>query len=53
MNIRLTDFAYRIPPSIWVFAGAGLNVLLFSVLITSYRLLMTAMTNPLDVLKDV
>lgn len=52
MNIWLADFAYRITPSIWMFAGAGLSVFLIAILITSYHALKAAMTNPVDVLRD-
>lgn len=52
MNIWLADFAYRITPSIWIFAFAGLSTLLVAILITSYHALKAAMTNPVEVLKD-
>lgn len=52
MNIWLADFAYRITPSIWIFAFAGLSTLLVAILITSYHSLKAAMTNPVDVLRD-
>lgn len=52
MGIWLADFAYRITPSIWVFAGAGLSVFLVAILITGYHSLKAAMTNPVDVLRD-
>lgn len=52
MNIWLTDFAYRITPSVWIFAFAGLSTLLVAILITSYHALKAAMMNPVDVLRD-
>lgn len=52
MNIWLADFAYRITPSIGIFAGAGLGVFLVAILITSYHSFKAAMTNPIEVLKD-
>jgi putative ABC transport system permease protein len=52
MNIWLADFAYRIKPSIWIFAFAGLSTLLVAILITSYHSLRAATTNPVDVLRD-
>jgi putative ABC transport system permease protein len=52
MNIWLADFAYRITPSVWIFAFAGLSTLLVAMAITSYHSMKAAMTNPVDVLKD-
>ena len=52
MKIWLADFAYRITPSIWIFAFAGFSTLLVAILITSYHSLKAAMTNPVDVLRD-
>lgn len=52
MRLWLADFAYRITPSAWIFALAGLSTLLVAVLITSYHSLKAAMTNPVDVLRD-
>jgi putative ABC transport system permease protein len=52
MNIWLADFAYRITPSIGIFAGAGLGVFLVAILITSYHSIKAAMTNPIEVLRD-
>ncbi len=52
MEKWLADFAYRITPSIWIFAVAGLSTLLVAILITSYHSLKAAMTNPVIVLKD-
>ncbi len=52
MNIWLADFAYRITPSIWIFAFAGLCTLVVAILITSYHSLKAAATNPVDVLRD-
>lgn len=52
MNIWLEDFAYRITPSIWIFAFAGLSTLLVAIGITSYHSVKAALTNPVDVLKD-
>lgn len=52
MNIWLADFAYRITPSVWIFAFAGLSTLLVAIAITSYHSMKAAMTNPVEVLKD-
>lgn len=52
MNNWLQDFAYRITPSIWIFAGVGLGTLLIAMLITSYHSVKAALTNPVKVLKD-
>lgn len=52
MTIWLSDFAYRITPSIWIFAVAGLSTLVVAILITSYHSVKAAMTNPVDVLRD-
>lgn len=52
MNVWLDDFAYRITPSVWIFAFAGLGTLFIALLITSYHSLKAAMTNPVDVLRD-
>ncbi|MDQ2657052.1 MAG: ABC transporter permease, partial [Bacteroidota bacterium] len=52
MDKWLADFAYRIKPSIWIFAFAGLCTLLIAIIITSYHSLKAAMTNPVKVLKD-
>ncbi|HEX8038997.1 MAG TPA: ABC transporter permease [Chryseosolibacter sp.] len=52
MNKWLEDFAYRITPSAWIFAVAGLSTLFVAMLITSYHSMKAAMTNPVDVLRD-
>jgi putative ABC transport system permease protein len=52
MNLWLADFAYRITPSIWIFAFAGLSTLFVAILITGYHSVKAAMTNPVDVLRD-
>ncbi len=52
MQKWLQDFAYRITPSIWVFAIVGMGTLLIAMMITSYHSMKAAMTNPVDVLKD-
>jgi putative ABC transport system permease protein len=48
----LQDFAYRITPSIWIFAIAGFGTLIIAILITSYHSVRAALTNPEDVLRD-
>lgn len=52
MQKWLSDFAYRITPSLWIFAVTGLSTLLVAILITSYHSVKAALTNPVDVLKD-
>jgi putative ABC transport system permease protein len=52
MQTWLQDFAYRITPSLWIFAMVGMGTLLIAMLITSYHSMKAAMTNPVDVLKD-
>jgi putative ABC transport system permease protein len=52
MQKWLSDFAYRITPSIWIFAMTGLCTLAIAILITSYHSMKAALTNPVDVLKD-
>ena len=52
MQQWLSDFAYRITPSLWIFAVTGLGTLLVAMLITSYHSVKAALTNPVEVLKD-
>lgn len=52
MQQWLSDFAYRITPSLWIFAITGLSTLVVAMLITSYHSMKAALTNPVDVLKD-
>ncbi len=52
MHLWLQDFAYRVTPSIMIFALAGLGTMVLSVLITSYHSVKAALTNPVDVLRD-
>lgn len=52
MSNWLEDFAYRITPSVWIFAFAGLSTLFVALAITSYHSVKAALTNPVDVLKD-
>jgi putative ABC transport system permease protein len=52
MEKWLSDFAYRITPSGWIFAITGLSTLLVAILITSYHSMKAALTNPVEVLKD-
>ncbi len=52
MQNWLQDFAYRITPSIWIFAMVGLGILFIAFLITGYHSVKAAMTNPVEVLKD-
>lgn len=52
MNQWLGTFAYRINPSPWLFAAVGLGTLAIAVGITSYHAVKSALTNPVDVLKD-
>lgn len=52
MKIWLADFAYRITPSVWVFALAGMSTLVVAIAITGYHSLRAATMNPVDVLRD-
>jgi putative ABC transport system permease protein len=52
MQHWLQDFAYRITPSLWIFAIVGIGTLFTAMMITSYHSMKAAMTNPVDVLKD-
>jgi len=52
MHHWLQDFAYRITPSLWIFAVAGLGTLSIAILITSYHSVKAALTNPVEVLRD-
>ncbi|MCW5912040.1 MAG: ABC transporter permease [Cyclobacteriaceae bacterium] len=52
MQKWLSDFAYRITPSAWVFVLTGVSTLLVAILITSYHSVKAALTNPVEVLKD-
>ena len=52
MHQWLQDFAYRVTPSIPVFAWAGIGTLILATLITSYHSVKAALTNPVEVLRD-
>jgi putative ABC transport system permease protein len=52
MQQWLSDFTYKITPSLWIFAATGLSTLLIAMLITSYHSVKAALTNPVEVLKD-
>lgn len=52
MQKWLSDFSYRITPSLWIFAITGMSTLLVAILITSYHSMKAALTNPVEVLKD-
>ncbi len=52
MQKWLQDFAYRITPSLWIFAMVGMGTLVIAIMITSYHSMKAALTNPVDVLKD-
>ena len=52
MQQWLQDFAYRVPISLWVFAGVGIGTLVTAALITSYHSVKAALTNPVVVLRD-
>ncbi|HEY3429141.1 MAG TPA: ABC transporter permease [Cyclobacteriaceae bacterium] len=52
MQQWLSDFAYRITPSFWIYIVTGVSTLLVAMLITSYHSMKAALTNPVDVLKD-
>jgi len=51
MNKWLQDFAYRIPLSWWIFAGAGSLMLLVAIMIVSFQVLRAAKVNPVLILK--
>jgi putative ABC transport system permease protein len=51
MNRWLQNFAYRTNTSWWIFALAGLFVILIAILTTSYQAVKTAMKNPVEVLR--
>ncbi len=48
----LQDFAYRIPVSWWIYAGAGVITFLLAFLTMAYQSLMAARSNPVDALKS-
>lgn len=52
MQKWLQDFAYRITPSLTIFAAVGAGTLIIAMLITSYHSMKAALTNPVEVLKD-
>jgi putative ABC transport system permease protein len=52
MQQWLSDFAYRITPSLWIFIATGLGTLFIAMTITSYHSMKAALTNPVEVLKD-
>jgi len=52
MDHWLRDFPYRITPSPWIFAGAGIGTLLMAILITSFHAIKASLLNPVTVLKD-
>jgi ABC-type antimicrobial peptide transport system permease subunit len=51
MNSWLHDFAYRIPLSWWIFAGAGAAVAVVAMLTVSYQAVRAAMANPVQSLR--
>jgi putative ABC transport system permease protein len=51
MNKWLEDFAYRISLSWWMFAAAGIIVLLVALLTVSFRAIKAAITNPVKSLR--
>lgn len=52
MNKWLESFAYKIQPSVWIFAMAGVGTFAVAILITSYHSIKAARRNPVEVLKD-
>jgi len=52
MNSWLHDFAYRIPLSAWIFAGAGGAVAVVAMLTVSYQAVRAAMANPVNSLRS-
>ncbi|MEQ9440334.1 MAG: ABC transporter permease [Cyclobacteriaceae bacterium] len=51
MRQWLTDFAYRIDMSGWMFVGAGLGALLIAWLAVSYQSIKASLANPVDALR--
>jgi len=51
MQLWLQDFAYRIPIQWWVFALAGIAVLLIALLTVSYQAVKAAIANPVKSLR--
>ncbi len=52
MNNWLESFAYKIQPSAWIFAMAGIGTFAVAIIITSYHAIKAATQNPVEVLKD-
>lgn len=52
VQIWLSDFAYRTPINIWVFALAGISALVFSWGTVGFQSLKSAQTNPIEGLKN-
>jgi putative ABC transport system permease protein len=48
----LEDYAYRIPVSWWIYAGAGVITFLLAFLTMAYQSLMAARSNPVEALKS-
>jgi putative ABC transport system permease protein len=51
MHAWLQDFAYRINISIWVFAGAGITVILIALITISFQAIKAAVANPVESLR--
>ncbi len=51
MNNWLTDFAYRIHLSVWIFVWAGLFALLIALTTISFQAIKAALANPIKSLR--
>ena len=51
-NKWLDDFAYRIHPSIWIFAGSLAAILLVTLITVSFQAIKAAMANPTESLRS-
>lgn len=52
MRQWLTDYAYRVDMSMWVFVGSGLAALLVAWLAVSFQSIKAALANPVDALRN-
>ena len=52
MNRWLDNFASRISPGIWTFLVSGLLVILVAMITVSYKIMATALTNPVDAIRN-
>lgn len=52
MRRWLEDFAYRVPLSVWMFLAAGLMALVVALITVGYHSVRSAMTNPVESLRN-